>query len=95
MYEFYFNWKFIWKKVGFVSFIINLMIYYFELVYWVNLLVISSKEVDFFFKMWDMLISVMIEKLEFCYFWKGVEEGKCYIVDEVCFLFWNGMCYVN
>ena len=78
MYELYFNWKFIWKKVGLA-----------------NLLAISSKEADFFFKMRDTLTSVMTEKLEPRYFRKGAEEGKRYTVDEARFSFRNGMCYVN
>ena len=95
MYELYFNWKFIWKKVGLASLTTNSTTYHSEPAYRVNLLAISSKEADFFFKMRDTLTSVMTEKLEPRYFRKGAEEGKRYTVDEARFSFRNGMCYVN
>ena len=95
MYELYFNWKFIWKKVGLASLTTNSTTYHSEPAYRVNLLAISSKEADFFFKMRDTLTSVMTEKLEPRYFRKGAEEGKRYTVDEARFSFRIGMCYVN
>lgn len=95
MYELYFNWKFIWKKVGLASLTTNSTTYHSEPAYRVNLLAISSKEADFFFKMRDTLTSVMTEKLEPRYFRKGAEEGKRYTVDEARFSFRDGMCYVN
>lgn len=95
MYELYFNWKFIWKKVGLASLTTNSTTYHSEPAYRVNLLAISSKEADFFFKMRDTLTSVMTEKLEPRYFRKGAEEGKRYTVDEARFSFREGMCYVN
>lgn len=64
MYELYFNWKFIWKKVGLASLTTNSTTYHSEPAYRVNLLAIISKEADFFFKMRDTLTSVMTEKLE-------------------------------
>lgn len=80
MYELYFNWKFIWKKVGLASLTTNSTTYHSEPAYRVNLLAISSKGADFFFKMRDTLTSVMTEKLEPRYFRKGAEEGKRYTV---------------
>ena len=50
-----------------------------------NLLSISSKKVDFFFKMRDTLTCIVGEKLEPRYFRKGAEEGKRYTVDDMQF----------
>lgn len=95
MYELYFNWKFIWKRVGLASLTTNATTYHSEPAYRINLLAIGSKEADFFFKMRDTLTSVVSAKLEPRYFRKGAEEGKRYTVDEARFSFRNGMCYVN
>lgn len=60
-----------------------------------NLLSISSKKVDFFFKMRDTLTCIVGEKLEPRYFRKGAEEGKRYTVDEAWFSYKDGLCFVN
>ncbi|WP_455591280.1 DUF3108 domain-containing protein [Bacteroides sp.] len=95
MYDLYFNWKFIWKKVGLASLTTNATTYQNKPAYRFNLLSISSKQADFFFKMRDTLTCVVSEKLEPRYFRKGAEEGKRYTVDEARFSFHDGLCYVN
>lgn len=95
MYDLYFNWKFIWKKVGIASLTTNATTYQNKPAYRFNLLSISSKQADFFFKMRDTLTCVVTDKLEPRYFRKGAEEGKRYTVDEARFSFRDGLCYVN
>lgn len=95
MYELYFNWKFIWKRVGLASLTTNATTYQNKPAYRFNLLAVSSKQADFFFKMRDTLTSVVSEKLEPRYFRKGALEGKRYTVDEARFTFRNGLCFVN
>lgn len=95
MYELYFNWKFIWKRVGIASLTTNSTTYHNHPAYRFNLLAVSSKQADFFFKMRDTLTSVVSEKLEPRYFRKGALEGKRYTVDEARFTFRDGLCFVN
>ena len=95
MYELYFNWKFIWKKVGLASLTTNSTTYHSEPAYRVNLLAISSKEADFFFKMRDTLTCITSSRLEPVYFRKGAEEGDRYTVDEVWFSYKNGKCIAD
>lgn len=95
MYNLYFNWKFIWKEVGLASLTTNATTYHSKPAFRINLLAISSKQADFFFKMRDTLTSVITDKMEPRYFRKGAEEGKRYTVDEARFMFRDGLCYVN
>lgn len=95
MYDLYFNWKFIWKKVGLASLTTNATTYQNKPAYRFNLLSISSKQADFIFRMRDTLTCVVSEKLEPRYFRKGAEEGKRYTVDEAWFSYRDGLCYVN
>ena len=55
MYDLYFNWKFIWKKVGLASLTTNGTTYHSKPAYRFNLLSVGSKKTDFFFKMRDTL----------------------------------------
>ena len=49
MYDLYFNWKFIWKKVGLASLTTNATTYHSEPAFRFNLLCVGSKKTDFFF----------------------------------------------
>ena len=64
MYDLYFNWKFIWKKVGLASLTTNATTYRFQPAYRFNLLSVGSKKTDFFFKMRDTLTCYVSDKLE-------------------------------
>ena len=55
MYDLYFNWKFIWKKVGLASLTTFSTTYQSKPAYRFNLLSVGSKKTDFFFKMRDTL----------------------------------------
>ena len=95
MYDLYFNWKFIWKKVGLASLTTNATTYHSEPAFRFNLLCVGSKKTDFFFKMRDTLTCITTQQLEPLYFRKGAEEGKRYTVDEVNFSYRNGKCIVD
>ena len=95
MYDLYFNWKFIWKKVGIASLTVNSTTYNSEPAFRFNLLSISSKQTDFFFKMRDTLTCYVSDKLEPLYFRKAAEEGKRYTVDEAWFSYNNGMSHIK
>lgn len=95
MYDLYFNWKFIWKKVGYSSLTTFSTVYKSQPAYRFNLLAVSSKKTDFFFKMRDTLTCYVSEKLEPLYFRKAAEEGKRYTVDEAWFSYKNGVSNVK
>lgn len=95
MYDLYFNWKFIWVKAGLASLTTNATTYHRKPAFRFNLLSVSSKRVDFFFKMRDTLTCYVGERLEPLYFRKGAEEGKRYTVDEAWFDYKDGVSYVN
>lgn len=95
MYDLFFNWKFVWIKAGFASLTTNATSYQNKPAYRYNLLSVSSKKIDFFFKMRDTLTCIVGEKLEPRYFRKGAEEGKRYTVDEAWFTYKDGVSFVN
>lgn len=95
MYDLYFNWKFIWKKVGLASLTVYETTYHQQPAYRFNLLSVGSKKTDFFFKMRDTLTCYVSDKLEPLYFRKAAEEGKRYTVDEAWFSYSNGQSHVK
>ena len=93
MYELYFNWKFIWKKVGLASLTTNSTTYHSEPAIRVESIGISRKKPISFLRC-GTPNKRHDGKLEPRYFRKGAEEGKRYTVDEPVSLC-DGMCYVN
>ena len=94
-YELKFNWKFIWVNAGKAQLDLTPTTYQGKACYKTNLLAVSNKRVDAFFKMRDTLTSITTERLEPLYFRKGAEEGSRYTVDEVRFSYKNGNCIVD
>ena len=90
-YDLYFNWKFIWKKVGTAGMTTTDTLYHGDAypdgtpAYRFDMYSISSKKVDFLFRMRDTLTCYVTHRLEPLYFRKGAEEGKRYTVDEAWF----------
>jgi hypothetical protein len=94
-YNLYFNWKFVWVKAGYATLATNATTYNGAHCYRTDLLSVSSKKVDVFFKMRDTLTSVVTQHLEPLYFRKGAEEGKRYTVDEAWYKYGsNNACHV-
>lgn len=94
-YDLYFNWKFIWKKVGTASLKTDSATYNGKRGYVMDLLTKGSKQADFFFKMRDTLTCYISEQLEPLYFCKAAEEGKRHTVDEAWFSYKDGVSYVK
>ena len=94
-YELKFNWKFIWVNAGKAQMDLKAMTYNGKPCYKTELLAVSNKRVDFFFKMRDTLTCITTEQLEPLYFRKAAEEGDKYTVDEVHFSYENGKCVVD
>lgn len=95
VYDLYFNWKFIWKKVGTASLTTSMATYNASPAYRFDLLTGGSKQTDFFFKMRDTLTCYVSERLEPLYFRKAAEEGKRYTVDEAWFSYKDGYSRVK
>lgn len=94
-YNLYFNWKFIWKRVGKAYLNTNKATYEGKPAYVMDLLSVGSKQTDFFFKMRDTLTCYISEQLEPMYFRKAAEEGKRHTVDEAWFDYKDGVSYVK
>ena len=94
-YELKFNWKFIWVSAGKAQMDLNSTTYQGKPCYKTELLSVSNKKVDFFFKMRDTLTCITTDRLEPLYFRKGAEEGSRYTVDEVHFSYRNNKCIVD
>lgn len=95
VYDLYFNWKFIWKKVGLASLTTFSSSYQSQPAYRFNLLSVGSKKTDFFFKMRDTLTCYVSDKLEPLYFRKAAEEGDRYTIDEAWFSYKDGLSHVK
>ena len=94
-YELKFNWKFIWVNAGNAEMNLETITYKGKPCYKTELLAVSNKRVDFFFKMRDTLTCITTDRLEPMYFRKGAEEGSKYTVDEVHFNYKDGKCIVD
>ena len=94
-YELKFNWKFIWVNAGDARMELKETQYNGKPAYRTDLLCVSNKKVDFFFKMRDTLTCITTPQLEPLYFRKGAEEGSHYTVDEVRFGYEGGKCIVD
>lgn len=88
-YDLYFNWKFIWIKVGTASMDITNTQYQNKNAYRCHLITRGSKRADRFFVMRDTLVSVVDHSIVPLYFRKGALEGKQYKVDEVWYNYKN------
>lgn len=82
-YDLYFNWKFVWVKVGSTHYRISGSTYKGQKALRTDLIFKSNKACDKFFPMRDTLVSYSTDELVPLYFRKGANEGKRYTVDEV------------
>jgi len=89
-YDLYFNWKFIWVKVGSTHFSVRSSTYNGTEALRTDILFKSNKTCEAIFPMRDTLISYTTPELEPLYFRKGALEGKRYTVDEVWYSYPNG-----
>lgn len=82
-YNLYFNWQFVWVKVGTATMKITQSHYHGQQAYRAALTTKSSKKADKFFVLRDTLLCYSTLDLAPLYYRKGAEEGKHYTVDEV------------
>ena len=91
-YDLYFNWKFIWLKVGSAS--MDTQKTHFEgKEAWKSYLITrGNSRLDKYFMMRDTLLSYCNDDLAPLYFRKGAREGSRYYVDEIWYTYPNGHC---
>lgn len=82
-YDLFFNWKFIWVKVGTASMTTVQSIYDGTDAYRTNLITRGNNNLDKVFVMRDTLLSYCDLSLAPLYYRKGAEEGSRYYVDEI------------
>lgn len=89
-YNLYFNWKFVWVKVGNATMSTVHSHYNGRQAWRASLITRSSERADDFFIMRDTLLCYNTTDLEPLYFRKGAREGKRYTVDEVFYSYPGG-----
>jgi len=91
-YDLYFNWKFVWVKVGKATMNTDLTTYQGQRAWKASLVTGGNSKLDKFFTMRDTLLSYCNTELAPVYFRKGAREGKRYYVDELWFTYPNNTC---
>ena len=81
--NFYFNWNFIWIKVGEASLTIRDTIYNGQKAKCMKLLSSTNKKADSFFRMRDTLMTVFTDDYKPLYYRKASVEGKKYRLRQV------------
>ena len=85
----YFNWNFIWVKVGDATLTIRDTIYNGQKAKCMKLLSTTNKRADSFFKMRDTLMTVFTDDCKPLYFRKASVEGKKYRLNQVWYRYLN------
>ena len=89
-YDLYFNWKFIWVKVGSASMDTKLTTFEGKDAWKSYLITRGNSKLDKFFMMRDTLLSYCNPDLSPLYFRKGALEGERYYVDEIWYSYPHG-----
>jgi hypothetical protein len=94
-YDLYFNWKFVWVKVGTAKMYTDLTTFQGQSAYKSSLVTGGNSKLDKFFTMRDTLLSYCSKDLSPLYFRKGAREGKRYYVDEIWYSYPNKRCHLK
>lgn len=94
-YDLYFNWKFVWLKVGTASMSTVKSTYKGQEAYRTSLITRGNKKLDGLFVMRDTLLSYTNMELAPLYHRKGAREGKRYYVDELWYTYPHNNCRVK
>ena len=89
-YDLYFNWKFIWMKVGTASMDTKFTKFEGKDAWKSYLITRGNSKLDKFFMMRDTLLSYCNPDLSPLYFRKGALEGDSYYVDEIWYSYPHG-----
>ncbi len=94
-YDLYFNWKFVWIKVGTASMSIVQSTRNGNPVFRSSLITRGNSKLDNYFVMRDTLLCYTNTDLSPLYFRKGAREGKRYYVDELWYTYPNNNCHLK
>ena len=95
-YDLYFNWKFVWLKVGSASMETTTDTHEGKPVYKTSLVTRGNSKLDNVFMMRDTLLSLCAKNdLSPLYFRKGAREGKRYYVDELWYTYPRGNSHLR
>ena len=94
-YDLYFNWKFIWVKVGSASMDTKMTKYEGKDAWKSYLITRGNNKLDKYFMMRDTLLSYCNSDLSPLYFRKGALEGSRYYVDEIWYSYPHGGCQLR
>ena len=94
-YDLYFNWKFVWMKVGTASMDTKMVKFEGKDAWKSYLITRGNNKLDKYFMMRDTLLSYCNLDLSPLYFRKGAREGKSYYVDEIWYSYPNGNCQLK
>ncbi len=91
-YNLYFNWQFVWVKVGIASMSTVKSTYKGQEAFRTSLLTRGNGKLDAFFTMRDTLLVYTTTDLVPLYFRKGAKEGDHYTIDEVHYSYTSDRC---
>ena len=94
-YDLYFNWKFVWVKVGTASMSTVKSRYQGEPAYRSSLITRGNDKLDNVFVMRDTLLCYTDMDIAPLYFRKGAREGSRYYVDELWYSYPKGNCHLK
>lgn len=94
-YDLYFNWKFVWIKVGTASLSIDQTTYKNQAAYRATLMTKSSPTADRYFRMRDTLTAYTSLGLEPLYYAKRALEKNTYRLNQVWYSYQGGKCNVK
>lgn len=94
-YNLYFNWQFVWVKVGTATMSTSATTYRNKPAYHSYLTTNTSQRADKFFRMRDTLSIYATRDLVPLYYKKVAREGKRHYIDEIAFSYPNGKCGVS
>jgi len=95
-YNLYFNWKFVWVKVGSATMQTTSEKFEGKNAFKTFLITRGNNKLDKFFVMRDTLLSYCsAQDLSPLYFRKGAREGKRYYVDELWYTYPNNHCHLR
>ncbi len=94
-YDLYFNWKFVWLKVGTASMSTVQSKYNGQDAYRCSLITRGNSKLDNVFVMRDTLLSYTDMNLAPLYYRKAAREGKRYYIDDFHYSYPKGNCHLQ
>lgn len=95
-YDLYFNWQFVWVKVGTASMQTVISTWQGEPTYRTSLITRGNNKLDNVFMMRDTLLAYCnLTDLSPLYYRKGAREGKRYYVDELWYSYPNQKSHIK